>query len=69
MTRRLGFIAVLLSVSVFVSGQSLPVRGLVAHEWGTFTSIAGEDGRRRAVAAPAGSDRPARFRRAASTAA
>ncbi len=23
----------------------MPVRGLVAHEWGTFTSIAGEDGR------------------------
>ena len=45
MTRRLGFIAVLLSISVFVSGQSLPVRGLVAHEWGTFTSVAGEDGR------------------------
>ena len=45
MTRRLGFIAVLLSLSVFVSGQSSPVRGLVAHEWGTFTSVAGEDGR------------------------
>jgi hypothetical protein len=45
MTRRLGFIAALLSVSVFVSGQSLPVRGLVAHEWGTFTSVAGPDGR------------------------
>jgi hypothetical protein len=45
MTRRLGLIATLLSVSVFVSGQSLPVRGLVAHEWGTFTSVAGEDGR------------------------
>lgn len=45
MTRRLGFIAALLSVSVFVSGQSLPARGLVAHEWGTFTSVAGEDGR------------------------
>ena len=44
MARRLGFIAVLLSLSVFVSGQSLPVRGLVAHEWGTFTSVAGEDG-------------------------
>jgi hypothetical protein len=45
MTRRLGLVAVLLSVSVFVSGQSLPARGLVAHEWGTFTSVAGEDGR------------------------
>src|SRR5687767_4507677 len=45
MTRRLGFIAVLFSVSVLVSGQSLPARGLVAHEWGTFTSVAGEDGR------------------------
>lgn len=54
MTRRLGFIAVLLSVSVFVlsvvSGFSRTVNAsdgqdLVAHEWGTFTSIAGEDGR------------------------
>jgi hypothetical protein len=45
MTRRLGFIAVLLSVSVFVSGQSRSAPGLVAHEWGTFTSIAGADGR------------------------
>ena len=45
MTRRFGLVAVLLSASVFVSGQSMPVRGLVAHEWGTFTSIAGEDGR------------------------
>ena len=45
MTRRLGLVALLLSASVFVSGQSMPVRGLVAHEWGTFTSIAGEDGR------------------------
>ena len=54
MTRRLGFMAVLLSVSVVafsvVSGLSPTVnasggQGLVAHEWGTFTSIAGADGR------------------------
>jgi hypothetical protein len=45
MARRFGILAVLLSVSALVSGQSIPVRGLVAHEWGTFTSIAGEDGR------------------------
>ena len=45
MTRRIGLIAALLSASVFVSGQAPPVRGLVAHEWGTFTSVAGTDGR------------------------
>jgi hypothetical protein len=52
MTRRIGLIAVLLSASVVVmavvSGFSRTVNasaGLVAHEWGTFTSIAGEDGR------------------------
>ena len=52
MTRRIGFTAVLLSVSVVaiavVSGFGRTVNasgGLVAHEWGTFTSIAGEDGR------------------------
>jgi hypothetical protein len=45
MARRFGVIAVLLSVSALVSGQSTPVQGLVAHEWGTFTSVAGEDGR------------------------
>jgi hypothetical protein len=45
MARRFGVIVVLLSVSVLVSGQSIPVHGLVAHEWGTFTSVAGEDGR------------------------
>jgi hypothetical protein len=45
MARRFGVIAVLLSASVLVSGQSVPVQGLVAHEWGTFTSVAGEDGR------------------------
>lgn len=45
MDRRCGVIAVLLSASVLVSGQSVPVAGLVAHEWGTFTSVAGEDGR------------------------
>lgn len=54
MTRRFGFVAVLLSLSVFAfsggSGLSRTVnasggQGLVAHEWGTFTSIAGEDGR------------------------
>lgn len=45
MTSRLGIVAVLLSVSVLVSGQSIPGRDrLVAHEWGTFTSVAGEDG-------------------------
>ena len=45
MTRRLGVIAALLSLSVFVSGQSDATGDrLVAHEWGTFTSIAGEDG-------------------------
>jgi len=43
--RRLAVIAALLSLSVFVSGQSTPIPGLVAHEWGTFTSVAGEDGR------------------------
>ena len=41
----MGLIAALLSASVFVSGQDLPVPGLVAHEWGTFTSVAGQDGR------------------------
>jgi hypothetical protein len=45
MTNRMGLIAALLSASVFVSGQDLPVPGLVAHEWGTFTSVAGQDGR------------------------
>jgi len=45
MARRVGVIAVLLSASVLVSGQSIPVEGLVAHEWGTFTSVAGGDGR------------------------
>ena len=45
MARRFGVIAVLLSASVLVSGESVPVQGLVAHEWGTFTSVAGEDGR------------------------
>jgi hypothetical protein len=45
MTGRLCLVAVLLSISAFVSGQTMSVRGLVAHEWGTFTSIAGEDGR------------------------
>ena len=45
MFSRLGFVAVLLSVSVFVSGQSISGQDrLVAHEWGTFTSVAGEDG-------------------------
>lgn len=45
MTSRLGLVAVLLSVSVLVSGQSIPGRDrLVAHEWGTFTSVADEDG-------------------------
>jgi hypothetical protein len=54
MTKRLGSIAVLLSVSVLAfsvgSSPSAAVsasggQGLIAHEWGTFTSIAGEDGR------------------------
>lgn len=45
MARRLGLVAVLLSVSVLVSGKPSQVRGLVAHEWGTFTSVAGQDGR------------------------
>lgn len=45
MKTRPAVVAMLLSLSVLVSGQSTPVRGLVAHEWGTFTSIAGEDGR------------------------
>jgi hypothetical protein len=54
MTRRLAMIAALVSTSVFallvVSGFSRTVtasggQGLIAHEWGTFTSIAGEDGR------------------------
>src|SRR5688572_14945811 len=46
MTKPVGLIAALLVASVFVSGESRsPSAGLVAHEWGTFTSIAGEDGR------------------------
>jgi hypothetical protein len=45
MTKPVGMIAALLLASVFVSGQSRPSSGLVAHEWGTFTSVAGEDGR------------------------
>jgi hypothetical protein len=48
MTRRLAIIAVLLLASVFVAAsgvsQTGSVSGLVVHEWGTFTSIAGEDG-------------------------
>jgi hypothetical protein len=44
MKTRFGMIAVLLSASVLVSGQTTPARDLVAHEWGTFTSIAGADG-------------------------
>jgi hypothetical protein len=44
MARSVGVVAVLLSVSVLVAGQSIPVKGLIAHEWGTFTSVAGEDG-------------------------
>ena len=48
-SRRLGLIAVL-AVSVITPVLVAPisdgrVAGLVAHEWGTFTSIAGEDGR------------------------
>ena len=49
MTRRLGIVAVLLLASVFVGASSVSKAssgsGLVVHEWGTFTSIAGEDGR------------------------
>jgi len=58
MTRRLGLIAAMLSASVLASGVPISVvsgfsrtvnpgdgGGLVAHEWGTFTSIAGENGR------------------------
>ena len=49
MTSRLGLIAVL-AVSVITPVlvapiSDGPVAGLVAHEWGTFTSVAGEDGR------------------------
>ena len=47
MTRRLAIIAVVCSASVFAaSGVSRggSGSGLVVHEWGTFTSIAGEDG-------------------------
>jgi hypothetical protein len=44
MKTRLGMIAVLLSASVLVSGQATAPRDFVAHEWGTFTSVAGEDG-------------------------
>ncbi len=49
MTSRLGLIAVL-AVSVITPVLVAPisdgrVEGLVAHEWGTFTSVAGEDGR------------------------
>lgn len=48
-SRRLGLIAVL-AVSVITPVLVAPisdgrVAGLVAHEWGTFTSVAGEDGR------------------------
>ena len=45
MGRHFGAIVVLLSASALLSGKSVPVEGLVAHEWGTFTSVAGEDGR------------------------
>src|SRR5687767_5005876 len=45
MSRRFGVIAVLLAASVLVSRQSVPVQGLVVHEWGTFTPVADEDGR------------------------
>lgn len=45
MKKPVGMTAALLAASVFASGQSRPASGLVAHEWGTFTSIAGEDGR------------------------
>jgi hypothetical protein len=46
MSKPVGVVATLLLASVFVSGQSRPApSGLVAHEWGTFTSIAGADGR------------------------
>jgi hypothetical protein len=45
MNRRLVVVAALLSLSVFVSGETDATGDrLVAHEWGTFTSIAGEDG-------------------------
>ncbi len=49
MARRLGVIAVLAAlvvVPVFVAPAGpAPSDGLVVHEWGTFTSIAGENGR------------------------
>ena len=46
MTKPVGVVAALLVASAFVSGQPRPASsGLVVHEWGTFTSIAGEDGR------------------------
>ena len=51
MNRRLGLIAIVAAVLAApvliasVSGARGSVGGLVAHEWGTFTSIAGEDGR------------------------
>src|ERR1700694_138809 len=49
MSRRLTLFALLLALTTAVSAQtpsgtSAP-RSLVVHEWGTFTSIAGPDGR------------------------
>ncbi len=48
MTGRLSIIAVLLSASVFLAASGVSKtgsgNGLVVHEWGTFTSIAGENG-------------------------
>ena len=48
MTRHLGALAVVMSATAFAgtqnAGQPGGSRGLIVHEWGTFTSIAGEDG-------------------------
>ena len=57
MTMRMGLLLILavsvatpglvapVSVATMPAASVGPVEGLVAHEWGTFTSIAGEDGR------------------------
>jgi hypothetical protein len=48
MTRRLLFIAVLFTAAIVTPRGAITAsgaKGLVVHEWGTFTSIAGEDGR------------------------
>jgi hypothetical protein len=47
--KRLTSVVILLAATIFVAtqrvGKASDPTGLVVHEWGTFTSIAGEDGR------------------------